>query len=173
MIVRRTFENVDGVLLAVAATTPAITGVEIEDEILETRAVARLRTWDLAGADRAAVGPAGAMYGGGPERGAGIGDLVETPSVGQANLAAHHVCYPQPLTTAELRVRGWIPAAGTARAVILNLQGEKVRDTGAVPVAGGQVFELEIDMDGVASGLYVCTLQAGGETSVRSIAVAR
>jgi hypothetical protein len=173
VVVRRTFENADGILLAVAATTPAVAGVEIEDEILETRAVARLRSWILPDADNDAVGPAGAMYGGGPERGGGIGDLAETPAVGRANLAAHHVCYPQPLTTADLRVRGWIPAAGTARAVILNLQGEKVRDTGAVPVAGGQVFELEIDMNGVASGLYVCTLQAGGETSVRSIAVAR
>lgn len=173
VVVRRSFENADGILLAVAATTPAVAGVEIEDEILETRAVARLRSWILPDADNDAVGPAGAMYGGGPERGGGIGDLAETPAVGRANLAAHHVCYPQPLTTADLRVRGWIPAAGTARAVILNLQGEKVRDTGTVPVAGGQVFELEIDMNGVASGLYVCTLQAGGETSVRSIAVAR
>jgi hypothetical protein len=171
-IVRRSYENQPGIALAVAATTPAVTGVDAEDEILETQAVARLRTWAMPQAGDA-VGPQGAMYGGGPERGGAIGDLSATPTGGAANLAAHHVCYPQPLTTTELRVRGWIPAAGTARAVILNLQGETVRDTGAVPVPGGQVFELPIDMSGVASGLYVCALQAGGETSVQSIAVAR
>jgi hypothetical protein len=113
------------------------------------------------------------MYGGSPGRATALGDFAGPPPAGREDLASHHVCYPQPLTTAELRVRGWIPETGPARAVILNLQGETVRDTGPVTVSGGQVFELPIDMEGVASGLYVCTLQAGGETSVRTIAVAR
>jgi hypothetical protein len=172
-VVRGNVDPGSGVVLALAATTPAITGVDTEDEILQTRAMARLRTYELRGAPDDAVGPEGAMYGGGPARGGALADFARVPSVGRADLAAHHVCYPQPLTTPELSVRGWIPAAGTARAVILNLQGETVRDTGPVSVAGGQVFELRIDMNGVASGLYVCTLQAGDETSVKTIAVAR
>ena len=172
VITRRDYEDAAGLQLAVAGTTPAVTGVDTGDETLETEPVARLRTW-LLPVDSSAVEAVGAMYGGSPRRGGWIGSLASTPAVGFADLAAHHVCYPQPLTTTLLRIRGWIPEDGTARAVIFNLQGEMVRDSGAQPVPGGLPFELNIDMDGVVSGVYVCTLQAGGETSVKTIAVAR
>ncbi len=70
-------------------------------------------------------------------------------------------------------MRGLVPTDGQARAVIYNLQGEVVRDTGGAPILGGAPFELEVDLDGVASGLYLCKLAAGGQTSVKTIAVTR
>jgi hypothetical protein len=172
LLVSRRHEGVDQLVLAVAGTTPAVTGVDAQDETLETAPVARLRTWNLPITDEA-VAPAGAMYGGLAWRGGALASFDEEPADPSAALASHHVCYPQPLTASELKVRGWTAETGPARAVILNLQGETVRDTGEVTVTGGTPFELLIDMTGVASGLYVCTLQAGGERSVKTIAVAR
>ena len=172
VITNRAYENAAGLQLAIVGTTPAVSGVDTDDEILETRPVARLRTWTLP-VDASVVDPAGAMYGGSPRRGGWIGSLATGSGAEPADLTTHHVCHPQPLTTAVLWVRGWIPTDGTARAVILNLQGEMVRDTGIISVPGGLPFELDIDMNGVASGLYICTLQAGGESSVKTIAVAR
>lgn len=163
-------------VLMVAATTPQISGLVVDDPdagpVLQTEPVARLRAWQLiAPGSVLRVPEPGAMYGGSPWRGQAPTSLPDQPQ--EARLAANHVCYPQPLTGDLLRVRGQVPREGAARAVILNLQGEPVRDTGTVPVLGGAPFELEVDMRGVASGLYVCRLEAGGQTSVRTIAVTR
>jgi hypothetical protein len=163
-------------VLVAAATTPQITGLVSEDPAdgprLQTVPVARLRSWqwhDPGGVLR--VPAPGAMYGGSPWRGQAVAALTSQPA--DASLAASHICYPQPLTGDVLRVRGQVAQEGAARVVILNLQGERVRDTGPLTVLGGAPFELEIDMRGVASGLYVCRLDAGGQTSVRTIAVTR
>jgi len=171
LAVPRSGESPD-VLLAAAGTTPQITGVDPDAAELGTAAVSRLRTWRV----RDLILPLGApnsMYGVTPWRGGAVGDLVSVPAGGPPPLADNHVCYPQPLVGDLLRVRGFARADGDARAVILNLQGEEVRDTGTVWVQGRSPFELEIDMRGVASGLYLCKLEAGGETSVRTVAVAR
>jgi M6 family metalloprotease-like protein len=165
-------------LFMAAGTVPQITGLansgENEQAVLLTRAVTRLRSWEWPGAGAQLQVPAhGAMYGGSPWRGEAAGSLTDPVALQMASLAASHVCYPQPLATDVLRVRGQVRRPGSARAVILNLQGERVRDTGELPILGNMPFELEIDMRGVASGLYLCRLEANGETSVRTIAVTR
>lgn len=164
-------------LLMAAATTPEIVGLGDGDDddgrnALMTRPTTRLRSWLWPAAGPAwRVPEPGAMHGGSPWRGEAVAPFAEsTPG---AALSASHLCYPQPLTEGLLRVRATVARDGHARAVILNLQGQRVRDTGPVAVLGGSPFELEIDMDGVASGLYVCRLEANGQTSVRTIAVAR
>lgn len=165
-------------LLMAAGTSPAITGIAGveggERPSLMTRAVTRLRSWGWPNVGLPLQVPAtGVMSGGTAWRGGAVGSLTG-PVVGSfSSLAASHVCYPQPLTADRLRVRGMISYAARARAVILNLQGQQVRDTGEVAVLANTPFELEIDMLNVAAGLYLCRLEAGGQTSVRTIAVTR
>lgn len=167
-----------GLLLMVAGTTPQISGVGFDEQehaaALEKRAVARLRSWVWpAEGPPLSVGDVGVMYGGSPWRGGAVPALEAMPPGMAKDLAASHVCYPQPLTTDVLKVRGHVARDATARATVFNLLGEKVRETGDAQVLGGAPFELEIDMRGVASGLYLCRLQADGLTSVKRIAVTR
>ncbi len=165
-------------VLMTAGTTPQITGLGAaaasQRSVLQTRMVTRLRSWRWpAASPDVAVAAAGAMYGGSPRRGGAVGSLALPPAEVPADLAASHICYPQPLTGDVLWVRGLVARDGSARAVILNLQGERVRDTGDVAVLGGAPFDLQLDMGGVASGVYLCRLQAGGMSSVRRVAITR
>jgi hypothetical protein len=137
-----------------------------------TRPVTRLRSYDLELPAAYLPEPLLVMYGGGPWRGLGVRTLLVDPQQ-PVSLATTHVCYPQPLTTEVLTVRGRTDADGFARAVIYNLQGETVRTTDRLAVRAGSPFDLVIDMQGVASGLYLCKLEAGGQTSVKTIAVAQ
>lgn len=160
-------------VLAAAGTTPQIAGVDPDANELAVGMFTRLRTWRLTVDAALHVPGSGAMYGGSPWRGGAVPRLVSLPADGAPPLAASHVCYPQPLVDDVLRVRGLARADGDARAVILNLQGEVVRDTGRFAVRGGMPFEAEVDFRGVAAGLYLCKLSVGSETSVKTIAVAR
>ena len=159
--------------MVVAGTNPAVTGVDPDTDGLATDAVLQLRSWalDPAGLDDPEI--AHGQFGGSSFGRVAHASYVANQAWGQANLEDRHLCYPQPLREGNLKVRGLIDDDGRARAVIYNLQGEVVRDTGTQAVLGGAPFELEIDLDGVASGLYLCKLQAGGETSLKTIAVTR
>jgi len=169
VIYRSDFNELEN--LVVAGTAHQVQGIDPQEEILLTVPVTRLRSWQVD------IGLEGdltaAMYGGSWERGGPGLPLSDQPSDGATSLETAHVCYPQPLTTDVLRVRGWIESQGSARAFIYNLQGEMVRDSGETTVPGRTPFELEINMSGVASGLYLCKLEAGGATSVKTIAVTR
>lgn len=160
--------------LVAAGVTPEVAGVDPQTDAMILRPVTRLRAWTLdLGA--AAVPTGGvAMAGGSAEGRIAIDPLVAVSELSAAtSLADSHICYPQPLRGESLRVRAMVTTAGEARAMILNLQGEIVRDTGTVPVPGGGPYEFQIDMNGVASGLYICRLQVGDQTSVKTVAVAR
>ncbi|MEZ4387628.1 MAG: hypothetical protein R3D98_08635 [Candidatus Krumholzibacteriia bacterium] len=162
------------VSIVVAGVTPQVAGTDPDVDGLLTRPVTRLRAWtlELAADRQPAAGVA--QYGGTAAGRAAVRPLVAARDLADADeLARSHVCYPQPLRGRALKVRGLVAADGRARAVIYNLEGEVVRDTGEEPVLGGAPFELEVDLDGVASGLYLCKLVAGGQTSVKTIAVAR
>lgn len=166
--------NATAAMLVAAGSTPAITGVDPDTDSLATEPVLRLRAWSVDMSWLSVPGVAWGQYGG-----SALGRIPQAAyhanedSWRTPKLADRHVCYPQPLRQGTLKVRGLIDDDGMARAVILNLQGEVVRDTGAQAVPGRAPFELEIDLDGVASGLYLCKLQAGGETSLKTIAVTR
>lgn len=159
----------------VAGVTPMVVGVDPETDGLATEPVTRLRSWTQGVPDSLLPAGAGAAQDGGSPLGrVALPALVSAADVaGLGDLADSHVCYPQPLRGQRLKVRGLVQADATARVVIYNLQGEVVRDTGGVPVLGGAAFELVVDLDGVASGLYLCKLVADGQTSVKTIAVAR
>ena len=165
------WDSVEGLatlMLAAAGTTPVVTGVDADAEALQTRAVAHLQVFQIGVPSEYSLARGASMYGGGPWRGA-VGIYDGTAPADDVSLEDTHVCYPQPLTDAELHVRGRAPETGGARVVVVNLQGEVVRDSGTLAVDGGAVFEFVID---VASGVYLCKLQAGGRTSVQTIAVA-
>ena len=164
-----------GPVVAVATdgdTQIVSTGVDADAEALQTRAVAHLQVFQIGVPSEYSLARGASMYGGGPWRGA-VGIYDGTAPADDVSLEDTHVCYPQPLTDAELHVRGRAPETGGARVVVVNLQGEVVRDSGTLAVDGGAVFEFVIDMRDVASGVYLCKLTAGGQTSVRTIAVAR
>jgi len=164
------------VSIVAAGVTPRVVGVDPDTDELIIEPVTRLRSWAQAVSGK--LMPGGgigvAQYGASPAGRVALAPLVTAdPTAGSVELSDTHVCHPQPLRGDVLKVRGLVPTDGRARVVIYNLQGEVVRDTGPLAVLGGAAFEVEVDLAGAASGLYVCKLSAGGQTSVKTIAVAR
>ncbi|MBD3222699.1 T9SS type A sorting domain-containing protein [bacterium] len=167
-----------GLVLIAVGVTPEVAGVDPQTDELRTRPVTRLRAWgsDVFAALGADVSPPqGAIMSGGSAEGRRmVGALVSEAAIARAGgLEDSHVCYPQPLTSGTLRVRAVVSGRAEVRVVIYDLQGEVVRASGPTTATTAGPFEVAVDMDGVASGLYVCKLQVGSETSVKTIAVAR
>lgn len=161
------------VQLMTAGSAPAIAGVNPDDAGLVERAVARFRSWELdLGLVRPQVVGLQQVDGSAAGRQALAAPLSSQEMVGAAAEMVH-LCYPQPLRDSTLRVRGLVADDGWARAVIFTLTGEVVRDTGRQAVLGGTHFELEVALEGVASGVYLCKLEANGRTSAKTIAVER
>lgn len=161
--------------IVAAGVTPRVVGVDPDTDGLIIEPVTRLRSWtqDVPG-DLLPSGTGVAQYGASPAGRIALSSLAPVDHVtGSTRLSDTHVCHPQPLRADVLKVRGAVPTDGRARVVIYDLQGEVVRDTGSVPVLGGADFEIEVDLAGAASGLYICKLVAGGQASVKTIAVAR
>lgn len=118
------------------------------------------------------------MWGGTPWRADWLSEnRSAAPAAGPVLVAGSHVCYPNPLAQEILHVRGTAQTDGRARAVVVNLEGETVVDSGWVDVVGAVAFELELDLGHVAGGMYVCRLEVatawGHGSSVRAVAVAR
>jgi M6 family metalloprotease-like protein len=159
--------------ILVAGVTPQVAGVDPDTDSLLLRTVSRLRSWSMPVA-ASLVPPSGlAMYGGEATGRAAMAPLTSPAASSAGSLADTHVCYPQPLRTAVLNVRGQARASGEAEAVIYNLQGEVVARVGPRVVPGGTPFELQVDLEGVASGLYLCKLRVSGAVSMKTIAVER
>jgi hypothetical protein len=143
-----------------------------------TEAVSTVALWnDVALTE--AVWP---MWGGSPWRnGAYAGaDQVAPPAVaaGAGLVPGSHFCYPSPLLAGPLKVRGTARSAGRARVFIYNLEGEEVTSTGWRPVPGTAPFDLEVELDGAVSGMYLCRLVlesdgGGADQSVVTFAVVR
>lgn len=96
---------------------------------------------------------------GGPSR---LGPVGEAAAVAGAPAAAEHerfVIYPNPARDDRAAFRFWAEAAGTARVTVFNLEGEVVtrleRD-----VPAGLVSEIVWPLGDLASGVYLCRLEA-------------
>ena len=172
-------------LLAVAGAQRRIVGVDTDGEQLVTAPVASLQTWlvDMPGGSMPEDMAAASMYGGGPWR-TGWSPLdggVRTDPAHDASFTASVVCYPQPATGRELHVRGdaFVGRSGDGRVLIriVDLQGEVVRSVEQTLAAGLTAFDVPVDIAGVASGMYLCTVEVRGAyataSAVRTIAVAR
>ncbi|MBN2185325.1 MAG: hypothetical protein JW746_08360 [Candidatus Krumholzibacteriota bacterium] len=74
------------------------------------------------------------------------------------------ICYPNPASKGELNVRVEISGPAEVAISLLNLEGEKVSSVrkshdwpeGMVP------FEIKLDLEGVSSGIYICSLKVSG-----------
>ncbi len=166
----------DGVTeLVVAGAFPRIVGLDAQGEELVTAPRSQLVVF--TGLGPLPRGPR--MWGGGPWRADWLTEqrLAAPGGDGAVLVAGSHICYPNPVTEDVLRVRGTAAGDGRARAVIMNLEGEEVADSGWIEVVGAVPFELELDFGDVAAGMYVCRLEVstggGGQTSIKTVAVAR
>ena len=122
------------------------------------------------------------MWGGGPWRnGTWPAAAWQSPgavAAGSGIVAGSHICYPSPLTGPTLQVRARLRQAGRVQAEVYDLEGEKITASPWVDVPAGEPFSVPVNVDGVASGMYLCRLVArhdGGsdDSSVVSFAVVR
>jgi hypothetical protein len=161
--------------LVVAGAFPRIVGLDAQGEELVTAARSQLVVFT----GLAPLGGAPRMWGGNPWRADWLSERREAVAGegGAALVAGSHVCYPNPVAQDLLHVRGTASWDGRARAMIMNLEGEDVLTSGWVDVVGVIPFEIELDLAGVAAGMYVCRLEIstgrGGQTSVKTVAVVR
>mgnify|MGYP001821292778 FL=1 len=157
---------------------PAIVGLGDGQEGLETGFTSSVSVWrDVALAD-----PVWPMGGGSPWRNgdydaAGWTSLPVT-SEGTGLVPGSHGCYPSPLLTGPLNVRGQVRTAARARAVVYNLEGEEITSSSWRDVTAVDPFTIPVDLDGAVTGLYLCRLvvesEGGGtEYSVIQFAVVR
>ena len=144
---------------------------------LVTSAASEIAVWH----DVASLASRWPMWGGSAWR-SGAWDaagFIGVPAVaaGVGLVPGSHFCYPNPLIGGTLGVRAQVRAAGRARVTIHDLGGEQVVETPWQDVAAVEPFSLEVDLTGVASGMYLCRLvvsdDAGGsDVSVVTFAVA-
>jgi M6 family metalloprotease-like protein len=144
---------------------------------LVTSAASEIAVWH----DVASLASRWPMWGGSAWR-SGAWDaagFIGVPAVaaGAGLVPGSHFCYPNPLTGGTLGVRAQVRASGRARVTIHDLGGEQVLETPWQDVAAVEPFSLEVDLTGVASGMYFCRLvvsdDAGGsDVSVVTFAVA-
>lgn len=92
-------------------------------------------------------------------------------SPGEGLVSGSHRCYPSPLLQGPLKVRGQVRAPSRARAFIYNLEGEEVTTTAWFQVASVDPFSLEVPLDGVATGLYLCRLVVESQSGATDYSV--
>jgi hypothetical protein len=164
--------------LAAIGSFPRITGAGTDSTGLDTEFVSAVAVWR----DVALTGAVWPMGGGSPWRN-GSYDAAEwltlpIPDPGTGLVSGSHHCYPSPLLSGPLYVRGQVRSPARARAYVYNLEGEEVASTGWRDVAAVEPFAIEIALDGATTGLYLCRLVVesdGGGTdhSVVQFAVVR
>jgi len=162
--------------LVAIGTFDRITG--LDGEGLTTQPISNVTVWQ----DIAAMDPLWPMWGGNSWRN-GVYDLGARSSVpgvasGTGLVPGSHICYPSPLLRGPLRVRGKVRAPARARVFVYNLEGEPVVSTGWRDVVAVDYFEVEVDLAGAVSGLYLCRLVVetdgtGTDQSVVQFAVVR
>jgi M6 family metalloprotease-like protein len=157
--------------LVVASTTSRISG-SMDDSYIRNP-VSRIAIYRISGTDD--FHSRWSMSGGSPSRtGYNIG--AEEPGSGVINQNSV-ICYPSPLTTGKLFVRAEAKGKCSLNAVLYNLEGEEVARSNVVNVFGAEPIEVELVVDHIASGLYVCKIIVDdgidNEIIIRPVAVAR
>ena len=164
--------------LAAIGSFPRITGAGTDSTGLDTEFVSAVVVWR----DVALTGAVWPMGGGSPWRNGSYdaAEWVTLPILEQGTglVSGSHHCYPSPLLSGPLHVRGQVRSPARARAYVYNLEGEEVASTGWRDVAAVDPFAIEIALDGAATGLYLCRLvveseDGGTDHSVVQFAVVR
>jgi M6 family metalloprotease-like protein len=155
-----------------------ITGTGTDSTGLDTEFVSTVTVWR----DVALTGAVWPMAGGSAWRNGSFNAAgrVNLPITAQGTglVPGSHHCYPSPLLSGPLQVRGQVRSPARARAFIYNLEGEEVVSTGWQDVAAVEPFAIEVALDGTATGLYLCRLvvestDGGTDHSVVQFAVVR
>ena len=163
--------------LVAVGTFDRITGLDAEGVELTSTTVSSLAIWSDV-----AVGAVWPMWGGSPWHNGfwAMAGWNSPPSSadGDGIVSGSHSCYPNPLMTGPLFVRGSTRSEGRARATIYNLSGEVVTTSPWRPVSAREPFAIAVDLDGAVSGLYLCRLTVEASSgnvdhSVISFAVVR
>ena len=164
--------------LAAIGSFERITGIGTDSTGLDVEFVSTIAVWR----DVAHLGAVWPMAGGSPRRN-GSYDASGWTSLPVAGMdpglvSGSHYCYPSPLLSGPLYVSGQVGAPARARAFVYNLEGEEILSTGWQDVAAVEPFAVEVALDGVTTGLYLCRLVVesdGGATdnSVVQFAVVR
>jgi hypothetical protein len=156
--------------LVAIGTFARVTGIRPDGAGLETELVSTVTMF----ADVTNPDAAWPMWGGNPTRnglsGPGSGSYP-TIAEGDGLVAGSHFCYPSPLLSGPLFVRGQVRAPARVRAYVYNLEGEPVASSSWRQVAGVQPFSLEIGLDGAVTGMYLCRLVVESEGGRRDQSV--
>ncbi len=163
--------------LASIGSFESIRGLGTDPSGLEVEFISAVSVWrDVAQTD--AVWP---MAGGSPWRNGSYDasgwSTLPVSGLGAGLVPGSHFCYPSPLLSGPLHVRGQVGTPARVRALVYNLQGEEILSTGWQDVVAVEPFAIEVALDGVTTGLYLCRLvvESDGATdnSVVQFAVVR
>ena len=137
---------------------PRITGVAVDGGELGSLWLSTVTVWE----DVVSEMPSWSMYGGDPWRSnwldaVKLQDLVFGDEPGGL-VKDSFSCYPSPLRTGPLFVRGQVSGRARAQANIYNLEGELIVSSPWREVSPQSPFAIQIDMGSVVTGLYICRL---------------
>ncbi len=154
--------------LVAVGTFSRIDGLNAEGEELATTTVSEVVLW-ASMVENDSPWP---MWGGSPWRNGYFDPAlwVVPPGIssGDGLVGGSHLCYPSPLSEGPLMVRGILKSNGKVRAYIYNLQGEEIVSTMWQYFSAREPFAIEVELERVVSGLYLCRLVAetGGVTDI-------
>jgi len=157
--------------LAAVGSFPRIVGTGDDSDALATEYVSEVVVW----ADVALAGAVWPMSGASALRNGSYDalGLVTPPVTGSGTglvLGSHH-CFPSPLLTGPLYVRGQTRSTAQVMAFIYNLEGEEILATEWRSVGGVDPFSIEVNLDGVVSGIYLCRLVVESESGTTDYSV--
>lgn len=181
---------------AQSAATPAVgpIGAQGAGDLVAVGTFARISGWDeaedeLGGIDVSSIflwkdlagsEPLWPMWGGSPWRNGGYDlEAFAAPPfliAGSGLVAGSHECYPSPLLSGPLYVRGVLRSPARVRAFVYNLEGEELTRTEWTAVSAPDPFTIEVPVDGAVTGVYLSRLEilkqdGGTESSVLQFAI--
>jgi len=157
--------------LVALGTFPRITGMNDDGSQLETTDISTLVVWsEVAGTE--ALWP---MWGGSPWRNGSwkMSDWSGPPLAadGDGLVPGSHICYPSPLGEGPLNVRAMVRESSRVRAFVYNLEGEEIVASSWRSVASAAPFTISLQLDNIASGMYLCRLVTKSDTGQEDVSV--
>ncbi len=144
--------------LVAVGTFPRITGLNDENQELETTDISSIMVWSSVAADD----PLWPMWGGSPWRnGSWDMNAWSGPPVaadGTGLVPGSHICYPSPLGRQPLQVRARVRAASQVRTFIYNLEGQEIISSPWQPAVAVDPFTITLHLDDIVTGMYLCRL---------------
>lgn len=168
-------DGTPGLEIVTAGTMARLVAPDTEGGEDGTAAVSRLVAWSVPGTeDATSVWP---MWGGAPSR--AFQSPVSSGGVpaGDVFLDGSLAATPNPVRDGRLTVRAVLTADGELSVTLYNLEGEEVARGGPAVGFAGQPVQVVLDVDGAASGPYLCRVagrtDAGDRVEVIPAAIER